>query len=396
MKPTAKKPRAAAPGPAAEGQPIFGLGRQYLDIQREAREFARSIEPMAAEADEMSEIHPGMLQALRDSQLVNLMIPAQYGGRFDRLDPLAVCVVREALMATSAHADSIFALQGIGSYAITAGGTAQQRDEWLPRIGRAEVLAALALTEPDAGSDLKAIKTTLTDEGGSLRLSGPKSFISNAGFAGYYIVFAREDKGFTMVLVPADAAGVTVRPSPELIAPHVLGEVDFDHVSLPPTARLGTRGKGLDLVLATLGVFRVSVAGASVGLAQAALEEAVRHTRTRVQFGRPLARLGPVAQMLADSWTEIEMARLLTYRAAYMAIDDPAASLPHASMAKLAASEMASRVVDRCVQVMGRFGLVRGSKIEKFYRQARPMRIYEGASEVLRLGIARELTETIP
>jgi acyl-CoA dehydrogenase len=151
----------------------------------------------------------------------------------------------------------------------------------------------------------------------------------------------------------------------------------------------------LELVLATLGVFRVSVAGAAVGLAQAALEEAVRHTRKRVQFGRPLARLGPVAQMLADCWTEVEMTRLLTYRAALLAVDDPAASLNHSSMAKLAASEAASRVVDRCVQMMGRFGLIRNSKIERLYRQARPMRIYEGASEVLRLGIARQLTEEV-
>ena len=145
----------------------------------------------------------------------------------------------------------------------------------------------------------------------------------------------------------------------------------------------------------SLAVRLVSVAGAAIGLAQTALEEAVRHTRTRIQFGRPLARLGPVAQMLADSWTEIEMARLLTYRAASMAQDNPAATLQHSSMAKLAASEAASKVVDRCVQVMGRFGLIRGSKIEKLYRQARPMRIYEGSSEVLRLGIARELTEIV-
>jgi acyl-CoA dehydrogenase len=174
-----------------------------------------------------------------------------------------------------------------------------------------------------------------------------------------------------------------------------LGDVQFDDVLLSEDARLGKPGAGMELVLATLGIFRVSVAGAAVGLAQAALEEAVRHTRTRIQFGRPLARLGPVAQMLADCWTEIEMARLLAYRAASMARTDPAATLQHSSMAKLAASEMASRVVDRCVQMMGRFGLVRDSKIEKLYRQARPMRIYEGASEVLRLGIARQLTEEV-
>jgi acyl-CoA dehydrogenase len=199
-----------------------------------------------------------------------------------------------------------------------------------------------------------------------------------------------------MVLVPAGTPGVSVTATPEIIAPHELGEIEFRDVRLPPGARLGTAGQGIDLVLATLGIFRVSVAGAAVGLAQAALEEAVRHTRTRQQFGRPLARLGPVAQLLADCWTEIEMARLLTYRAAFRAIDDPAAALPHSSMAKLAATEMASRVVDRCVQVMGRFGLIRGSKIERLYRQARPMRIYEGASEVLRLGIARELTQVVP
>ncbi len=393
--PEQANPGQAGPEQASPGQAPFSLGANYLEIQQEARQFARSIEPIAAVADEMSEVHPGVLSALRNSALTRLMVPAEFGGQFARLDPLAICVVREALMATSSHADSLFALQGIGSYAITSAGTQAQRAQWLPRIASTEVLAALALTEPEAGSDLKSIKTEVTLVEGGLRLNGTKSFISNAGFAAYYLVFACEDAGFTMLLVPADTKGVTVTPSPELIAPHVLGEVQFDNVFLPDSARLGLPGTGLSLVLATLGVFRVSVAGAAVGLAQAALEEAVRHTRTRVQFGRPLARLGPVAQMLADSWTEIEMARLLTYRAAYMAIDDPAASLHHSSMAKLAASEMASRVVDRCVQVMGRWGLMRGSKIEKLYRQARPMRIYEGASEVLRLGIARQLTEEI-
>jgi acyl-CoA dehydrogenase len=373
----------------------FGLGEQYLEIQREARAFARQIEPIANEADEMSQLHPGILEALQNSALSEFMVPAAYGGRFERLDPLAICVVREALMATSSHADSLFALQGIGSYAITAAGTPEQKSSWLPQVVKAEALAALALTEPEAGSDLKSIKTELVRDGDAYLLNGSKSYISNAGFAAYYLVFAREESGYTMILVPADAPGVSVESCPELIAPHVLGDVEFNNVRLPVSARLGESGRALSLVMATLGVFRVSVAGAAVGLAQAALEEAVRHTRTRVQFGRPLAKLGPVAQMLADSWTEIEMARLLTYRAASMAIEDPAASLHHSSMAKLAASEMASKVVDRCVQMMGRFGLERGSKIEKLYRQARPMRIYEGSSEILRLGISQKLTEVV-
>jgi acyl-CoA dehydrogenase len=374
----------------------FKLQAKYLEIQEQARAFARSVEPIAVEADDMSELHPGLLAALRESGLAELMVPAEHGGRLDRLDPLAICLVREVLMGTSANADSLFAMQGIGSYAITAGGSLDQRRQWLPKVARAEALAAFALTEPDAGSDLKSVTTEIRAGAGGLILSGSKSFISNAGAASFYEVFAKEESGYSMVLVPADADGISVTPTPELIAPHVLGEVRFDDVALPADARLGQAGEGLQLVMATLGVFRVSVAGAAVGLAQAALEEAVRHTRTRVQFGRPLARLGPVAQLLADSWTEIEMARLLTYRAASLATDDPAASLHHSSMAKLAASETASRVVDRCVQVMGRFGLMRNSKIERLYRQARPMRIYEGASEVLRLGIARQLTIEVP
>lgn len=374
----------------------FALDAQSLEIQRQARELAASVEAVAVEADESNDIHPTVLSALQASRLSELMVPAEFGGRAEHLDPLAICLVREALMATSSHLDSLFALQGIGSYAITVGGSPEQRTAWLPRVATAEALAALALSEQDAGSDLKAVSTELVAKGDGLLLRGSKSFISNAGSAAFYVVFAKEASGLSMVLVPADAAGVSVTPTPELIAPHVLGDVHFDDVMLGADARLGKSGAGMDLVLATLGVFRVSVAGAAVGLAQAALNEAVRHTRTRTQFGRPLARLGPVAQMLADCWTDIEMARLLTYRAATLARDDPAATLHHSSMAKLAASEMASRVVDRCVQMMGRFGLIRNSKIERLYRQARPMRIYEGSSEVLRLGIAQKLTEEVP
>jgi len=324
------------------------------------------------------------------------MVPREYGGRFEHVDPLAICIVREALMAVSSHADSLFALQGIGSFAITASGSTAQKQEWLPRIATAEVLPALALTEPDVGSDLKNASTTIeSDDDGNIVINGEKSWISNAPSASFFVVFARDGDQYSMVLVPSTADGISVRPTPEIIAPHVLGDVTFSNVKLPSSAILGQPGQGLKLVLATLAVFRVSVAGASVGLAQAALEEATRHTRTRVQFGKPLARLGPVAQMLADSWTEIEMARLLTYRAAASAVDDPAAALNLSSMAKLASSEAAGRVVDRCVQMMGRFGLIRNSKIEKLYRQARPMRIYEGASEILRLGIARQLTQEI-
>lgn len=374
---------------------LIQLAPEQQAVQDEARALAAAVEPVAVEADNANDVHPEVLARLRESDLCRLVVPAAHGGRHDEVDPLAVCLAREVLMGTSSHLDSLFALQGIGSYAITRGGTPEQQAEWLPRVATGESLAALALTEPVAGSDLRSITTTVEERGGDLVVRGHKSFISNAGAADFYTTLVKEDAGLSLVLVPADAPGIEVTPAPELIAPHVLGDVAFDDVVLPASTRLGAPGKGLDLVLSTLAVFRVSVGGAAVGLAQAALEEATRHARTREQFGRPLARLGPVAGHLADAWADVAASRLLVYRAAELAREDPLAHLDHSSLAKLSATEAACRVVDRCVQVMGRWGLVRDSKIERCYRQARPMRIYEGASEVLRLGIARRLCEEV-
>lgn len=373
----------------------FELPAEYRALQEEAAAVAAVVEPYAAEADAMSTIHPGVRAALEASRLWELLVPAAHGGRFEQIDPLAVAVVRETLMATSCHLDSLFALQGIGSYAITRGGSEAQRAEWLPQVARGEALAALGLTEPVAGSDLRDVATVLSDDGDGLRLDGAKSFISNGGAAAFYTVLARDGDGHSMVLVRGDAAGLSTSPTPEIIAPHVMAELTFDGVALGRDAILGERGRGFELVMATLSVFRVSVAGASLGLAQAALEEGVRHAAGRRQFGKPLARQGAIADMLGDSWAELEAARLLTYKAGAMAREDPAASLHLSSMAKLVASETAGRIVDRSVQMMGRWGLITGSKIERLYRQARPMRIYEGASQVLKLGIARALVEDV-
>ncbi len=373
----------------------FELDASYVELQEEARAVCESVAPFAAEADAMSTVHEGVFNALAATRLWELVVPASHGGRHEQVDPLAIAVVREVLMGTSCHLDSLFALQGIGSYAITAGGSDAQKDVWLPKVLSGEALAALALTEPEAGSDLKGISTVLSPNGDGYRLSGEKAYISNGGAAAFYSVLAREDQEYTMVLVPADSPGLTVTATPELASPHVLGDLSFDAVPVDSEQRLGDQGRGFDLVLATLAVFRLSVAGAALGLAQAALEEAVNHAATRQQFGKPLARQGAVAEMLADSWAELEAARLLTYRAGELARGNPAAALHHSSMAKLTASETAGRIVDRAVQVMGRWGLVRESKIERLTRQARPMRIYEGASQVLRLGIARALVDEL-
>lgn len=372
------------------------LAEPHESIRREAEHFANSLEEISIEADGSSDVHPDVLDALRSSGLIRYTVPSQFGGAFEFVDPFAVCLIREQLMKVCSHADSLFALQGIGSFALAIAGTDEMKMEWLPRVSTGEVLAALALTEPTAGSDIKSITTAAHEDGDEFVLNGEKSFISNAGAASFYTVLAKDGDSLSAFLVPANAPGVSTRSSPELIAPHVLGDVLFDNVRVPNSAVIGERGRGLEPVLATLAVFRVSVAGAAVGLAQRALEEATRHARTREQFGRPLLRLGPVAGLLADSWADVASTRLLTYQAAQLAQKDPQKHLEHSSLAKLAATEACSRVVDRCVQVMGRWGLIHDSRIERCYRQSRAMRIYEGASEVIRLGVARELGKEIP
>ena len=373
----------------------FELAPEYVALQAEARALAASVADIADRADESSSIDPEMRERLRASGLAAVAVAQEYGGRFPAVDSLAMTVVREAFASESAHLDSLFAMQGIGSYPISVAGADAVRKRWLPAVARLEALAALALTEPGVGSDLRAIATTVEQDGDALVVNGHKSFITNAGDADFYCVLGKEAGAYTLVLVPTDTPGVTVTQPHQIIAPHVLGDVVMTDVRVPLDHRLGAAGKGFDLVLATLATFRVSVAGAAVGLASAALAEAVRHAAGREQFGMPLARLGAVPAALASSWTDIEMARALTYRAAAAATRDARGSLHLSSLAKVGATEAAGRVVDRAVQVMGRFGLVRGSKIERLYREARPMRIYEGATEVIYDSLAKQLVKDL-
>ncbi|UNM99404.1 acyl-CoA dehydrogenase family protein [Rhodococcus opacus] len=198
----------------------FDLDQKYLAIRDEAVAVAAAAEPFAIEADAMSTVHEGMRKILADSGLWTLTVPARWGGRFDSVDPLAVCIVREVLMGTSAHLDSLFALQGIGSFGLARAGSDALRDEWLPKVASGDVLAGLGLTEQEAGSDLKNIVTEVRRDGERLVLNGNKSFISNGGAAGFYCVLAQEGQGLSLFLVPADAPGLTLTPTPEIIAPH--------------------------------------------------------------------------------------------------------------------------------------------------------------------------------
>lgn len=372
---------------------MFDLTPAHLNVQEVARSVAAEVAPYANEADESLVVHPGVLNALKSSGLARHVVPASFGGNLDVLDPLTIAVIRESLMYSSAHLDSLFGMQGVGSYALSVGGSDDLRGAWLPRVAAFEAIAGLALTEPEVGSDLRAVTTTLEESNGELFLNGAKSFITNGGVADFYCVLAREGDGYSMVLVPSDVPGLSVDRGPDLIAPHILGELVFDRVCLPVDHRLGIPGKAFSLMLQTLAVFRVSVAGSAVGLAQAALDEAVQHARQRTQFGRPLLEIGAVGQLLAQSWTDVETSRAMVYRAAALAQSDPLGRLDLSSMAKVSATEAAGRVVDRSVQVMGRFGLVRGSKIERLYRNARPLRVYEGATEVLLDSLARRFAK---
>ena len=373
----------------------FELSADHKGIQEEARAVAAHVAGYAVEADNSTVPYPEVLAALGTSGLWRLTVPRAYGGRLTQVDPVSICLVREVFAGVSGHLDALFAMQGIGSFAIAAAGSLEQRRDWLPRVATGDALAALALTEPAAGSDLRNVVTSLRAENGSLVVDGRKSFITNGGVAAFYTTLVREPAGLSLVLIPASATGVRTEPCPPLISAHVISDVVFEAVPLQRDARIGAPGSGFDHVIATLAVFRASVGAAAIGLAQAALETATRHVKSRHQFGKALARHGAVEALLADSYTEIEMARLLVYRAAWLAAKDPAAAINQSSMAKLAATEAAGRVVDRCVQMMGRFGLIKDSTVERLYRQARPMRIYEGASEVLKGSIARYWSDRV-
>lgn len=369
----------------------FDLPERHRKIQRTARDVAAEVDAFAAEADECPDVHTRTAAALRSSGLARQVVPAAYGGESDTPDPLAIAVVREALMYSSAHLDSLFGMQGVGSYSLAVGGSDELKRAWLPRVAELDAIAALALTEPDVGSDLRAITTTIERRDGRLVVNGRKSFITNGGAASFYCVLGKEDDGYSMVLVPASAAGLRAERGADIIAPHILGELTFDGVTVPEDHRLGEAGKAFSLMLQTLAVFRVTVAGSGVGLAQAALDEATRHATERTQFGSPLLELGAVGQNLAATWADVESARATTYRAASLARTDPLSHLEQSSIAKVVATEAAGRAADRAVQSMGRFGLVRGTKIERLYRNARPLRVYEGATEVLLDSLARRL-----
>lgn len=312
------------------------------------------------------------------------------------LDVRTLCLARETLARHSGLADFAFAMQGLGTGSITLYGTPQQRERYLPPVRAGRRIAAFALSEPDAGSDVAALATSASRVPGGWRLDGVKTWISNGGIAGHYVVFARSDgtgrgtRGMTAFIVPADTPGLRIASRIEVIAPHPLAALDFADCRVPDAYRLGAPGEGFKLAMATLDRFRPSVGAAALGLARRAYDEALGRARTRQLYGAPMTSLPLVQAKLADMATAIEASALLVYRAAWAHDIEERRITREAAMAKLYATEAASRVIDEAVQIFGALGLARGTAVEALYREIRALRIYEGASEVQKMIIARE------
>jgi acyl-CoA dehydrogenase len=322
-----------------------------------------------------------------------------HGGAADVIDTRSICVIRETLARHSGLADFAFAMQGLGSGAITLAGTTAQKAAWLPRVAGGNAISAFALSEPEAGSDVAAMQCAAHAEGDSYVLNGEKTWISNGGIADVYVVFARTgeapgSRGISAFIVEAGTPGFEIAERIDVIAPHPLARLRFTGCRIRAAQRIGAAGEGFKIAMRTLDVFRTSVAAAALGFARRGMEEALRRATTRKMFNQVLADFQLTQAKLAQMATTIDSAALLTYRAAW-ARDCGRNVTREAAMAKMVATEGAQQVIDSAVQMFGGQGVVSGEPVERLYREIRSLRIYEGATEVQQLIIGRELLKAV-
>ncbi|HEV7263759.1 MAG TPA: acyl-CoA dehydrogenase family protein [Falsiroseomonas sp.] len=361
------------------------------------RDWAAEVEAWAAaHAEQLSDEHDAdgsvirLARAMGEAGLLRVPCP-EYG----KLDVRALCLARDILARHAGLADFAFAMQGLGTGPVTLFGTPAQREQVLPAARAGTALAAFALSEPEAGSDVGALATTAEKDGnGHYRLTGRKTWISNGGIAASYIVFARTGegpgaKGLSAFLVHADTPGLSIESRIEVTAPHPLATLHFDAARIPAEALIGRPGDGFKVAMATLDVFRATVGAAALGFARCALDMTVERASTRKLFGVTLFDQQMSQAAVADSATEVEASALLVYRAAWLKDAGTPRVTREASMAKLHATETAQRAADRCVQMHGGLGVTKGHKAEELYREVRALRVYEGASEIQRVVIAR-------
>jgi acyl-CoA dehydrogenase len=337
------------------------------------------------------------VKALGEAGVLKAVVPAEHAGLHHRLDVRTLCLAREILAFRDGLSDFAFAMQGLGTASISLFGSPALKARYLPPVRDGRAIAAFALSEPEAGSDVAALAATAKADGAShARIDGIKTWISNGGIADHYVVFARSGeaagaKGLSAFVVDADTPGLSVAERIEVIAPHPLATLRFDGVRVPLGNRLGAPGDGFKVAMATLDVFRSTVGAAALGFARRALHETVERAASRKLFGAPLAELQMTQAAIADSASEVDASALLVYRAAWTKDQGAARITREAATAKMFATEAAQRVIDRAVQLHGGFGVTKGVKVEELYREIRALRIYEGATEVQKVVIAREL-----
>lgn len=338
-----------------------------------------------------------LVKALGDAGWLKAVVPAAYGGLSDKLDVRTLCTAREILSWHDSLADFAFAMQGLGTGSISLFGSDEIKAKYLPPVREGRHLAAFGLSEPEAGSDVSALATTAVKDGPShVRIDGMKTWISNGGIADHYVVFARTGeapgaKGLSAFVVDADTPGLEIAGRIEVIAPHPLATLRFSGCRVPLTRRLGGPGEGFKVAMATLDIFRSTVAAAALGMARRAFDEMMDRAASRKLFGAPLADMQLTQAAIADSAIDIDAAALLVYRAAWQKDCGAPRITREASMAKAFAPEMAQKVIDRAVQLFGGNGVRVGSKVEALYREIRALRIYEGATEVQKQIVARDL-----
>ena len=316
------------------------------------------------------------------------------------LDVRTICLAREALAYEDALADFAFAMQGLGSAPITLYGSPEQCEQFLPPVARGEQIMAFALSESEAGSDVAATATTARRSGEEYVIDGEKMWISNAGIADVYIVFARTSgdgaRGLSAFIVPAQTPGLAIVGQIETISPHPLGTLRFSAARIPVNMRLGEEGEGFKIAMATLDVFRATVGAAALGFARRALDECIAHVQSRYLFGAPLAAQQLTQAAIAEMATKIDASALLVYRAAFTKDTGARRITREAAMAKWFATEAAGEIADRAVQLFGGRGVTRGEIVERIFRDVRALRIYEGASEIQQVVIARAVLQGAP
>jgi acyl-CoA dehydrogenase len=354
--------------------------------------------PLGAVTDEDNLEREALFLARRLGQddFMAYVVPRSYGGIRETVQARDLCVIREELAYFAALADVMFGVQALASQPIIIAGTEEQKRKYLPPLARAEMIGAFALTEPEAGSDASAISLRAKKVTAGYSLTGSKRFISNAGIAHTYIVFASTNpsvkaKGISAFIVEADSTGFTVTEKTRLLSPHPIGVLGFNDCFVPQDRLLGPEGSGLNIALQTLDILRCTVGASAVGFARRALAEAIAYARGRHQFGRPIAEFQGIQFKLAEIAAELEASRLLVYQAAAAHDRKEPDSGIKSSIAKLFATEAAQRIVDQSLQIHGGIGVVTGHIMERLYRDVRALRIYEGTSEIQKLLIAREL-----